>query len=245
MARTPSNTPRAAARQLAGHCGSALITTRTLHALYVDLLRLDDAALEVPALDRASFAATLRSLSTREVVYTAPEDRASALLRGTTESIFAVQSLEERLARATQRALDHSVRGTDDAVVLFTRDAALTEKTWREVLEFAARHLLPLVIVQQQAERRKIDLAELAIECGVPGIAADAIDAVALYRVVGESLGHARRGNGPTLVDAIPFPPATHHDPVAHLRRYLETRSLWSAALERRLTAQAAHKPAR
>ena len=45
----------------------------------------------------------------------------------------------------------------------------------------------------------------LAHGCGVPAIVVDADDAVAIYRVAQESIGHARIGGGAALIECVPF----------------------------------------
>jgi len=45
----------------------------------------------------------------------------------------------------------------------------------------------------------------LAHRCGVPGIAVDANDAVAIYRVAQESIARARAGGGAALIECVPF----------------------------------------
>ena len=68
-------------------------------------------------------------------------------------------------------------------------------------------------------------------------IAVDADDAVALYRVAQESIGHARIGGGPALMECVPFVlqtteskrrPAT--DAITALERYLLQRGVASRA---------------
>ncbi len=48
-------------------------------------------------------------------------------------------------------------------------------------------------------------VSKLALSCGVPAIFVDADDAVAIYRVAQESIGHARIGGGPALIECVPF----------------------------------------
>ena len=48
-------------------------------------------------------------------------------------------------------------------------------------------------------------MSALALGCGVPAIVVDADDAVAIYRVAQESIGHARIGGGAALIECVPF----------------------------------------
>ncbi|HEV2618935.1 MAG TPA: hypothetical protein VGU23_03240, partial [Acidobacteriaceae bacterium] len=83
----------------------------------------------------------------------------------------------------------------------------------RKVLTFAREQKLPLLLILLPPSRVNAHAAsphhaakcsDLALRCGVPAIPTDARDAVALYRVAQESIGHARIGGGPALIVCIP-----------------------------------------
>jgi hypothetical protein len=80
----------------------------------------------------------------------------------------------------------------------------------RNLLHFfmrkAARERLPILFVRQSDEDSE-ELLAVSGECGVPGMVVDCDDVVAVYRVASEALSHARRGNGPTLIDSKPWRP--------------------------------------
>ena len=57
---------------------------------------------------------------------------------------------------------------------------------------------------------------------GIPAIAVDASDAVAIYRVACEAIARARQGRGPTLVECVPVPDAGALPPSAE-RIHLQT----------------------
>ena len=78
-------------------------------------------------------------------------------------------------------------------------------------------------------------VSALALGSGVPGIAVDMDDAVAIYRVAQESIGRARAGGGPALIDCIPFLIAgqkriPHADAIAGLERYMLHRGACTQA---------------
>jgi TPP-dependent pyruvate/acetoin dehydrogenase alpha subunit len=50
--------------------------------------------------------------------------------------------------------------------------------------------------------------------CGIPVIPVDGNDVVAVYRVATEAITHARKGNGPTLIECI-FEPSEARDPLS------------------------------
>jgi len=70
----------------------------------------------------------------------------------------------------------------------------------------------------------------------LPTIPVDDSDAVAVYRVVYESIDKARRGAGPTLIQCMRHESLStrgHHkderaDPLVYMEQYLRKRNLWS-----------------
>jgi acetoin:2,6-dichlorophenolindophenol oxidoreductase subunit alpha len=81
-------------------------------------------------------------------------------------------------------------------------------------------------------------ISALALRCGVPGIAVDGNDAVAIYRVSQESIGRARTGDGAAVMECIPFVVAgmkhkrgeDPHDAVAGMERYMLPRKVVTPA---------------
>ena len=118
----------------------------------------------------------------------------------------------------------------------------LTTAEWKTVLGETLRLELPLVFVAIPAKGDEPGIAEVASKCGVAGIPVDASDAVAMYRVAQESIGRARAGGGPALIEAVRFPAAT--DPLALLRKQLQARRVatagWLDSVEMRARARSA-----
>jgi hypothetical protein len=94
-----------------------------------------------------------------------------------------------------------------------------------------------LFICWNEAEGENL-VAE-AGRCGLPGIAVDCEDAVAIYRVASEALAHARRGNGPTLIECRPWLIQTRHkaDAVGNMERFLAGKGLFSRKHKRETLA--------
>ncbi|MGH9645872.1 MAG: thiamine pyrophosphate-dependent enzyme [Bryobacteraceae bacterium] len=118
------------------------------------------------------------------------------------------QHARERAEAKAQAAKEGSV------VVICTRPGEISPATWRKALTFAAEQLLPALFVVLPTPRRKGNnasaakngaMSAVAHRCGVPGMAADADDAVALYRVAQEAIGRARIGGGAALMECVPF----------------------------------------
>jgi TPP-dependent pyruvate/acetoin dehydrogenase alpha subunit len=99
-------------------------------------------------------------------------------------------------------------------IVVYLLPGELPTALWQKALTFAAEKRLPAVFVVTPSAQPKVSkirpakmgaISGMALRCGVPGIAVDADDAVAIYRVAQESVGHARIGGGPALLECVPF----------------------------------------
>jgi len=126
-------------------------------------------------------------------------------------------------------------------VVVYTLPGELTAAQWKKALRLAAVQELPVVFVALPAARgsklKAGEVGALAQGCGVPAIAVDADDAVAIYRVAQESIGHARIGGGAAVMECVPFvlegpagKRASANDAIAGLEQYLVQRGVASRA---------------
>jgi hypothetical protein len=100
---------------------------------------------------------------------------------------------------------------TRSVVVAYIRSGEAESALLRRVFQLAAEQSLPILFVALQpsgpyhSRSSNGTLSSLSHRAGVPGIATDASDAVAIYRVAQESLGRARAGGGPALIECVPF----------------------------------------
>jgi TPP-dependent pyruvate/acetoin dehydrogenase alpha subunit len=120
-------------------------------------------------------------------------------------------------ARAEDKTEDSVEGGTArqaGVVVVYVMAGELSDLLWKRILRFSVDHELPVIfIVLQKVQGRddKVRTASvggvnaLALHCGVPAIVVDSDDAVAIYRVAQESIGHARIGGGAALIECVPF----------------------------------------
>ena len=106
----------------------------------------------------------------------------------------------------------------DSRVVLFyALSNEIPAAVWKSALAFAAQHDPPIIFVvlpaaptQQRVAKNGVngenpDLRAIAHHARVPALPVDAGDPVALYRVAQESVGHARIGGGPALIQCLSF----------------------------------------
>lgn len=76
-----------------------------------------------------------------------------------------------------------------------------------------------------------------AVAYGLRGVRVDGADVVAVLSVVREARARAAAGEGGTLVEAV-IPGIDRSDPVARMRKHLESRAAWDAEREQRLIAE-------
>jgi len=134
---------------------------------------------------------------------------------------------------------------TDFAVaVAYTMPNHTSANEWKAALTFAAQNDLPVIFVllplaaKSKASKSKASSAKepklraIAHRAGVPAIPVDAADPVALYRVAQESIGHARIGGGPALIECVAFPAARSRKPaaIAHIEEYILSRGIATRA---------------
>lgn len=125
-----------------------------------------------------------------------------------------------RAVLATARK--HHRSGNRRIVMIFGRPA--TGRQWQAMLRTATIERLPIIFVSNgQSHSRSLRPPRY-----LPAIAVDRDDVVALYRVASEGIAHARRGNGPTLIECIPWPPTgkKSSDAIAKMETYLAQKGI-------------------
>src|SRR3989440_162610 len=154
----------------------------------------------------------LRQLLGREGGFTAGRDRSFHF--GTLEHgiVGMISHLGAMLPVADGLALAGQFRGERRVVAVFSGDGGTSEGDFHEALNLAAVWRLPVVFVVENngwglstptAEQYACaDLADRAAGYGMPGVVIDGNDLLAVMAAVGEVAGRARRGEGPTLVEA-------------------------------------------
>jgi len=113
---------------------------------------------------------------------------------------------------AAGAALTAKTLGTGGVAVCFFGDGASNQGTFHEALNLAAIWKLPVVFVCENngyAESTPVhyhcsatDIANRAAAYEIPGVVVDGLDLFAVYEAAGEAIARARRGEGPTLLEA-------------------------------------------
>jgi pyruvate dehydrogenase E1 component alpha subunit len=140
---------------------------------------------------------------------------------------------------ATGAAMGIRVRGTDQVVVAFFSDGASNNGVFPESLNLAGIYALPVVYLLEnngyavstpiECSTGCCDLAGRGPAYGVPGACVDGNDAVAVYRTTLAAVARARRGEGPTLIEAKTFRHGGHHVNDPGLYMDPEVLAAWKA----------------
>jgi TPP-dependent pyruvate/acetoin dehydrogenase alpha subunit len=116
------------------------------------------------------------------------------------------------LPLAAGAALTARTLGTGGVAVSFFGDGAANQGTFHEAINLAAIWKLPAVFVCENngyAESTptryhcsSTDIANRAGAYEIPGVVVDGLDLFAVYEAAGEAIARARRGDGPSIVEA-------------------------------------------
>jgi TPP-dependent pyruvate/acetoin dehydrogenase alpha subunit len=160
-------------------------------------------------------------------------------------------------------ALGARLQGRNIAVMTYIGDGGQSTGVTYEGLNFAAVQDLGLVLFAENnlwaystpvnMQFRVNDLAERAIAYGIPGVIVDGTDACQVYDAAHEACERARRGEGPTLIEAkmmrmkghaihdaaeyVPKPLLEYwrkRDPIARFENYLVNAKKWLNPTENR-----------
>ncbi len=106
-------------------------------------------------------------------------------------------------------------RSEDRVAMVFFGDGASSQGDFHEGLNFAAVHRLAVVFVCENngysisvplhKQMAVANVADRAGGYGMPGVVVDGFDPVAVYRAAASAVERARRGDGPTLLEAKVF----------------------------------------
>lgn len=167
-----------------------------------------------------------------------------------------------RINISTGVALAYKTQKKPGVVVALSGNDSTSLTYWREAVDFAITHRLPIVhVVQDDLESISTNdgaqstTGANAGESSIPTLVVDGNDVVAVYRVAHEAIRRARQGHGPTLIECkterwprysrirpAQAPPLVHerrggvlHDPIAAMEAYLGQKGLWSEAWKQTL----------
>jgi len=113
---------------------------------------------------------------------------------------------------ATGAALSAQMRGTDQVTLCFFGDGASNIGRFHEGINMASVWHLPVVFICENnlwavsmptsSSLNIPNVADRAVGYGIPGVVVDGMDVMAVYEAAGEAVNRARKGQGPTLIEA-------------------------------------------
>ncbi len=225
--------------ELSGHQGYSIISNERLRQLYLSMVkcrlveeslraRNHEGEIDSAVGSEAAAAGVIAGLLPDDAVSAAPGNLMVQFLQneirgGPLKELLTHDDEPDfatRLMLTLQAAQTSKTAGKSQIIAVFSEaDSGFPGK----MLERASAKRLPILFVRHSTDLSEADGAR---EFGVPVIPVDGADVVAVYRVATESITHARKGNGPTLIDCI-FDPAQAHDPIPKMEAYLSRKGLF------------------
>lgn len=161
------------------------------------------------------------------------------------------------------------IKGEKRAVLTTLSDGATSEGDFHEALNFAGVYHTPNVFVcydnqwaislPRKKQTASNTIAQKAAAYGFPGVLVDGNDVLAVYCAAKEALENARRGGGPTLIEALTYRMSNHttsddatkyrtdkelqewrkKDPLDRFRLYLREKAVWNESFEEEVKSRA------
>ena len=166
--------------------------------------------------------------------------------------------IASQLSHGAGLAMASKFKGEDAVAMAFVGDGGTSHGEFLEAMNFAAVFDAPLIVIIQNnqyaisvprhAQTKTKTLAEKAVAYGIPGIQVDGNDIFAMYAATKEAVDRARRGEGPSLIEAVTYRLGPHttsddptiyredrevqewalKDPIIRFKKYLMDKGLWS-----------------
>ncbi|MGH2504026.1 MAG: thiamine pyrophosphate-dependent enzyme, partial [Ktedonobacterales bacterium] len=164
-----------------------------------------------------------------------------------------------QIAHAVGYALGCKLDGEETATLTCFGEGATSTGDWHEAMNFAGVYKAPVVFLCQNnqwaisvpmSEQVAGRIVDRAAGYGFPGVRVDGADALTVYAVTRMAADHARRGDGPYLIEALSYRLGPHttsddptryrteeesapwraHDPIARAEERLRLRGAWDDA---------------
>jgi 2-oxoisovalerate dehydrogenase E1 component len=145
------------------------------------------------------------------------------------------------IPHAVGAALSGKTRGTDSIAAAFFGDGATSHGAFHESLNFAGAQNAGVLFVCENnlyatatpltIATRNTEIWTRAAAYGIPGIAVDGNDVLAVWQVAKDASERARKGEGPTLIEAKTYRTVGHHegDPLTGTYREQPEIDYWKA----------------
>ena len=168
-----------------------------------------------------------------------------------------------QIPHAVGMAMAAKLSGRDDVSLVYFGDGATSTGDFHVSCNMAAVRKAPCLFfcrnngwaisTPRSVQTVTPTFAQKAVAYGMPAVLVDGNDVLALAHVTAEAAVRARRGEGPTLIEALTYRRGAHtssddptayrdpaelrewecRDPIRRFRAYLESKGCWDAAEER------------
>lgn len=168
-----------------------------------------------------------------------------------------------QIPHAAGIAFAQKYKKKDAAVIGYVGDGGTSEGDFYEGLNFAGVMKLPLVTIiennqwaisiPRKNQTASETLAQKGLGVGMTSIQVDGNDVIAVYKAVSEAIANSK--NGPTLIECVTYRMSMHttaddptkyrpneevefwakRDPILRVRRYLDSKKLWSDDLQKQM----------
>lgn len=125
-----------------------------------------------------------------------------------------------QMPQAAGIAFAAQLRGLDEVVIVTLGEGSTSQGDFHEALNWAGIHCLPMITLVQnnqyaisvplEKQMPVPNVADRGDAYGMPGVMYDGNDALESYNVAREAVLRARRGEGPTLLEAKTYRPTPH-----------------------------------
>lgn len=169
---------------------------------------------------------------------------------------------------ASGLAYASKVRGTDEVTVFTIGDGGTSHGEFYEGLNFAGAFDLPLVAVIQNNQyaistpthvaTKAETFAQKGVAFGIPYLRVDGNDILAVYAAAKDAIERARKGEGPSLIEAFTYRMGPHttsddpsiyrtkeeedkwakKDPLIRFKKYMINKGIWSNEEEEKFLAE-------
>jgi 2-oxoisovalerate dehydrogenase E1 component alpha subunit len=170
-----------------------------------------------------------------------------------------------QVCHAAGAAYAFRLRGEPRVAVAIFGDGSTSKGDFYEAMNMAGVWQAPLVLVinnnqwaisvPRSTQSAAQTLAQKAIAAGIDGLQVDGNDVIAVHQVMHAALAKARRGDGPTLIEALSYRLGDHttaddatryrdselirkqweYEPLLRLRTYLMRMNVWDKAQDEQL----------
>ena len=169
-----------------------------------------------------------------------------------------------QIPHAVGVALAAKIRNDPIVTITYFGDGGTSENDFHTGMNFAGVYKTPTIFFCQnnhyaisvpvEKQTAAETIAVKAQAYGFEGVRVDGNDILAVYRTTKEAVDKARRGGGPTLIEAVTYRMGPHsssddpkkyrteqemeewqkRDPITRFRRYLEKKQIWNDADEKK-----------